>query len=79
MRRLFALFSFVVLAGVAAPAQAALITAASGPLNLEFDAYISDVGSVDQIGATAKHADSPQLQGMIRAVEHLVEVDGKDA
>ena len=32
-----------------------------------------------RIGATAKHADSPQLQGMIRAVEHLVEVDGKDA
>ena len=32
-----------------------------------------------RIGATAKHPDSPQLQGMIRAVEHLVEVDGKDS
>jgi large subunit ribosomal protein L30 len=27
-----------------------------------------------RIGATSKHADSPQLQGMIRAVSHLVEI-----
>jgi large subunit ribosomal protein L30 len=27
-----------------------------------------------RIGAEAKHADSPQLRGMIRKVEHLVEV-----
>jgi large subunit ribosomal protein L30 len=30
-----------------------------------------------KIGATAKHPDSPQLQGMIRVVGHLVEVDGE--
>ena len=30
-----------------------------------------------RIGATAKHADSPQLQGMIRVVDHLVEVGGE--
>jgi len=30
-----------------------------------------------RIGASAKHPDTPQLQGMIRVVEHLVEVDGK--
>jgi large subunit ribosomal protein L30 len=30
-----------------------------------------------RIGTSAKHADTPQLQGMIRVVEHLVEVDGK--
>ena len=30
-----------------------------------------------RIGASAKHADTPQLQGMIRVVGHLVEVDGK--
>ena len=29
-----------------------------------------------RIGAEAKHPDSPQLQGMIRKVEHLVEVEG---
>jgi large subunit ribosomal protein L30 len=28
-----------------------------------------------RIGKEAKHTDSPQLQGMIRAVKHLVEVD----
>jgi large subunit ribosomal protein L30 len=27
-----------------------------------------------RIGAESKHADTPQLQGMIRRVEHLVEV-----
>ena len=27
-----------------------------------------------RIGAEAKHADSPQVRGMIRKVEHLVEV-----
>jgi large subunit ribosomal protein L30 len=27
-----------------------------------------------RIGKEAKHADTPQLQGMIRAVSHLVEV-----
>jgi large subunit ribosomal protein L30 len=27
-----------------------------------------------RIGRQAKHSDSPQLQGMIRKVEHLVEV-----
>ena len=29
-----------------------------------------------RIGSEAKHADSPQLHGMIRAVAHLVEVNG---
>ena len=28
-----------------------------------------------RIGRQAKHPDSPQLQGMIRTVKHLVEVD----
>jgi large subunit ribosomal protein L30 len=28
-----------------------------------------------RIGREAKHPDSPQLQGMIRTVKHLVEVD----
>ena len=28
-----------------------------------------------RIGRQAKHPDSPQLQGMIRTVSHLVEVD----
>ncbi len=28
-----------------------------------------------RIGSAAKHADSPQLRGMIRAVSHLVEVE----
>jgi large subunit ribosomal protein L30 len=27
-----------------------------------------------RIGAEAKHADTPQLRGMIRVVDHLVEV-----
>jgi large subunit ribosomal protein L30 len=27
-----------------------------------------------RIGAEAKHADTPQLRGMVRAVDHLVEV-----
>jgi large subunit ribosomal protein L30 len=27
------------------------------------------------IGKESKHADTPQLRGMIRAVSHLVEVD----
>jgi large subunit ribosomal protein L30 len=27
-----------------------------------------------RIGAEAKHADSPQVRGMVRAVSHLVEV-----
>jgi large subunit ribosomal protein L30 len=29
-----------------------------------------------RIGKEAKHADTPQLRGMIRAVSHLVEVQG---
>jgi large subunit ribosomal protein L30 len=29
-----------------------------------------------KIGRQSKHPDSPQLQGMIRTVKHLVEVDG---
>ena len=29
-----------------------------------------------RIGREAKHADTPQLQGMVRAVSHLVEVRG---
>ena len=28
-----------------------------------------------RIGREAKHPDSPQLQGMIRTVKHLVEVE----
>jgi large subunit ribosomal protein L30 len=28
-----------------------------------------------RIGREAKHTDSPQLQGMIRTVKHLIEVD----
>jgi large subunit ribosomal protein L30 len=28
-----------------------------------------------RIGRQAKHPDSPQLEGMIRTVSHLVEVD----
>jgi large subunit ribosomal protein L30 len=28
-----------------------------------------------RIGKEAKHADTPQLQGMIRTVSHLVEVE----
>jgi large subunit ribosomal protein L30 len=31
-----------------------------------------------RIGSTASHADTPQLQGMLRVVDHLVEVgEGK--
>ncbi len=29
-----------------------------------------------RIGRSAKHPNSPQLQGMLRVVGHLVEVDG---
>ena len=29
-----------------------------------------------RIGRTATFSDSPQLQGMLRVVNHLVEVDG---
>jgi large subunit ribosomal protein L30 len=29
-----------------------------------------------RIGREAKHADTPQLRGMLRAVDHLVEVSG---
>jgi large subunit ribosomal protein L30 len=29
-----------------------------------------------RIGASSSHADSPQLQGMLRVVRHLVEVGG---
>jgi large subunit ribosomal protein L30 len=32
-----------------------------------------------RIGSSATHADTPQLQGMIRVIEHLVEVDGTGA
>jgi large subunit ribosomal protein L30 len=32
-----------------------------------------------KIGRSAEHADSPQLRGMLRQVNHLVTVDGKDA
>lgn len=30
-----------------------------------------------RIGKSASHEDSPQLRGMVRAVSHLVEVDGE--
>jgi large subunit ribosomal protein L30 len=32
-----------------------------------------------KIGRTAEHKDSPALQGMLRQVAHLVQVDGKEA
>ncbi len=32
-----------------------------------------------KIGRTAEHRDSPELQGMLRQVAHLVRVDGKEA
>jgi len=32
-----------------------------------------------KIGRSAEHRDSPQLQGMLRQVRHLVRIDGKDA
>ena len=31
--------------------------------------------NLGRIGRQAKHPDSPQLQGMIRTVKHLVEVE----
>jgi large subunit ribosomal protein L30 len=31
-----------------------------------------------RIGKTAEHEDSPQLRGMLRRVDHLVRIDGKD-
>ena len=31
-----------------------------------------------RIGKTAEHEDSPQLRGMLRQVDHLVRIDGKD-
>jgi large subunit ribosomal protein L30 len=31
-----------------------------------------------KIGRSAEHEDSPQLRGMLRHVNHLVRVDGKD-
>ena len=31
-----------------------------------------------KIGRSAEHQDSPQLQGMLRQVRHLVRVEGKD-
>lgn len=31
-----------------------------------------------KIGRSAEHADSPQLRGMLRHVNHLVTVEGKD-
>ena len=30
-----------------------------------------------RIGSSATHKDTPQLQGMIKAVSHLIEVDGE--
>ena len=32
-----------------------------------------------RIGRTSTQADTPQLRGMLRVVEHLVEVDGEAA
>jgi large subunit ribosomal protein L30 len=32
-----------------------------------------------KIGRSAEHKDSPELQGMLRQVRHLVRVNGKDA
>jgi large subunit ribosomal protein L30 len=31
-----------------------------------------------KIGRTVEHQDSPQLRGMLRQVDHLVRVDGRD-
>jgi large subunit ribosomal protein L30 len=31
-----------------------------------------------KIGRTAEHEDTPQLRGMLRHVNHLVQVDGKE-
>ena len=30
-----------------------------------------------RIGKSSKHTDTPQLQGMLRVVGHLVEIDGE--
>jgi large subunit ribosomal protein L30 len=32
-----------------------------------------------RIGRSVEHRDSPQLQGMLRQVRHLVRVDGSEA
>ena len=32
-----------------------------------------------KIGRTSEHTDSPELQGMLRQVAHLVRIDGKEA
>ena len=32
-----------------------------------------------KIGRTAEHVDTPVLAGMLRHVQHLVKVEGKDA
>jgi large subunit ribosomal protein L30 len=32
-----------------------------------------------RIGRTAEHTDGPALAGMLRHVQHLVKVEGKDA
>ncbi|MDQ3670956.1 MAG: 50S ribosomal protein L30 [Actinomycetota bacterium] len=32
-----------------------------------------------KIGRTAEHKESPELEGMLRQVNHLVRVDGKSA
>ena len=32
-----------------------------------------------KIGRSAEHEDTPQLRGMLRHVNHLVRVEGKDA
>ncbi len=32
-----------------------------------------------RIGRSAEHADTPELAGMLRHVQHLVKVEGKDA
>ena len=32
-----------------------------------------------RIGRSSRRADSPELRGMLRVVEHLVEVDGRPA
>ena len=31
-----------------------------------------------KIGRSAEHVDSPQLRGMLRQVNHLVRIEGKD-
>jgi large subunit ribosomal protein L30 len=32
-----------------------------------------------KIGRSADHKDSPELRGMLRQVNHLVRIDGKDS